>query len=454
MVEHALAFDEITAPTATQVADDNDNNPPDSDTVIYLNHASQAPLDPQVQDLGCQAIRRPPWCTTHTQQRDDLQRIRHLYAELIDANSTEIAIMPSTAFAMTFAARNIQRLLEVKNATTNFSASASTTTAGTARTSTRNKILLLQDQMCSAVYPWQEIRDELGSSFALEIVPYPQSTSSNPCTGWTEAVLQHLNNDNTITVACLPPLHWSDGALLDLKLIGQICRSKNTTLIVDATQAVGIMPCSVQDIQPDIMACSIHKWLRGPLGASLVYVSPELHKTWIPLDQHGRSRDFPGGSNWDASKDCMGPLGYPEEYYSDARKFDSGGKPNPMLLPMLRKAMELVVERVNLQTCQAQLQTIIQPLLDWALHHGFTLTPGPNAYHLIGIRPTFLTPTQMIEIVSRLQTEHQIYIAVRCGAFRIAPYLDTTPETIQRFIQVFDKICQEYKQLKVINARI
>ena len=35
---------------------------------------------------------------------------------------------------------------------------------------------------------------------------------------------------------------------------------------------------------------------------SLVYVSPLLHNTWLPLDLHGRSRDFPGGKAWDASR--------------------------------------------------------------------------------------------------------------------------------------------------------
>jgi hypothetical protein len=51
---------------------------------------------------------------------------------------------------------------------------------------------------------------------------------------------------------------------------------------------------------------------------------------------------MPGGKAWDASMDEMGPRGYPEPFYSDARKFDSGGKPNPILLPMLRASMEKI----------------------------------------------------------------------------------------------------------------
>jgi selenocysteine lyase/cysteine desulfurase len=258
---------------------------------------------------------------------------------------------------------------------------------------------------------------------------------------WTETIVKALTED--VLVACLPPLHWSDGALIDLKQIGEICRQKNILLIVDATQAVGIMPCSIKQIKPDVLACSVHKWLRGPSGASLVYVSSNWHSDWQPLDQHGRSRDLPGGSAWDASKNDMGPNGYPEKYFDDARKFDSGGKPNPILLPMLRKAMEEVVENVDLKTVQGQLQVLIEPLLEWAIANSFTLTTGKHASHLIGIRPNFLTAQQMLDICSKLQKEHNIFVAVRCGAFRISPYLDTTTGDIDKFIEILSSLIKE-----------
>jgi hypothetical protein len=35
---------------------------------------------------------------------------------------------------------------------------------------------------------------------------------------------------------------------------------------------------------------------------SLVYVSPSLHDSWLPLDLHGRSRDFPASKAWEASR--------------------------------------------------------------------------------------------------------------------------------------------------------
>ena len=497
MVEHSRSFDETTttpvignagqsgttsrnttAPTAPTTTTASRSRSKSNDDVIYLNNAGQAFLDPEVRALGQSILTQPPY-KMHPQE--DQKRIRELFATLIgidnddsdgDGGSKNIAIMPSTAFATTFVARNIQRLYHLD------------TTSGTAIPK-KTKILLLQDQFCSAVYPWQEICDESQpldngdddnnnddnnkngpKTLSLKIVPYPggirnsnkngtdHATSNSQ--GWTEAVLEHLTDD--VLATCLPPLHWSDGALLDLERIGKVCQEKKILYFVDATQAIGAMPCTVAGCgNPLVMACSVHKWLRGPPGASLVYVSPELNATWQPLDQHGRSRDMAEGKSWEAFPNKIGPQGYPKKYFQDARKFDSGGKPNPLLLPMLRLGMEQVVERVDLTTIQARFQQLMTPLLEWALspmpntsssdvnqQPWFTMTPGPHCYHLVGIRPTFLSVSQMLELNSQLEKEHNAYIAVRCGAFRIAPYLDTTPDEMVRFVDIFRKLCQSY----------
>jgi selenocysteine lyase/cysteine desulfurase len=379
-------------------------------SVVYLNNAGQAPLSKASKDAGVEAVGCLPW---EPHAADDQAVIRRHFASLLNADAQRIAIMPSTAFAITLAANNI-----IRNSTKQ-----------------QEKVLLLQDQMCSAVYPWEQ-----NGAFALSILQYPTTQG-----GWTDAVLNTLENDDDITVACLPQLHWADGALLDLNAIGNSCRARNVKLVIDATQSIGIMPFNVTTIQPTFVACSTHKWLRGPVGCSLVYISQDVQDSWQPLDQHGRSRKIAidGGSSWDASKDEMGPNGYPTELCNDARKFDSGGKPNPILLPILRASLQQVVQ-LDVQKAQQDLKLLIQPVLDWASRNGFVLTPGPHAGHLIGIRPSAsstLTPKQMIEIANKLAGDNNIYVAVRCGAFRISPYIDTTESDIQRLLEVLGRYC-------------
>lgn len=147
------------------------------------------------------------------------------------------------------------------------------------------------------MYPWQEICDRSEGRLSFSVIPYPNRDLEE---NWTDLAMEKLNTDPTIVCACLPPLHWSDGSLLDLNVVGKVCREKSIPLIVDATQALGIYPCSVKHIQPTMMCASVHKWLRSPSGQSLVYLDPSVVDTWLPLDQHGRSRDIPGVSSYTA----------------------------------------------------------------------------------------------------------------------------------------------------------
>lgn len=379
--------------------------------IVYLNNAGMARLHPDAQQAGIRAM-VDPMHYNHDTEEVMVSSIRTHFATLIGVSSDTIAIMPSTAFALTLAAHNLEAQLASRNRNNNNNNSG-------------GQILVLQDQMCSAVYPWQDVCDRSGGRLTLEIVPYPDSTT----TTWTQRVLQRLEI-GSVAVACLPPLHWSDGALLDLVRIGAVCRSRQIFLVVDATQGVGAMLLSVPQIRPSLLACSVHKWLRGPSGTALVYIDPALHESWSPLDQHGRGRDLRGDS------DTMGPHGYPGKFFNDARKFDSGGKPNSILLPMLQAALEHVValDRAELQKT---LQEMMQPFLDWVRSSGKFTLPAAHVYHLIGIHPVDMTPDQMIGFCNRLQKENGIYIAVRCGSFRISPYSDNTTSDIAALLEAF-----------------
>lgn len=414
-------------------------------SVHYFNNAAQAPLSQAVQKLGVELIRADPWRPiddNHSGPYSQAQ-IRNLFATLIDCEDDEnednpgsrIAMVPSTAFAVTLAARNI--LACRRKQQNNFAIGGG-----------GGRILLLQDQFDSAVYPWQQVCDESNGAVALEIVGHPDDEDTNDGdggdgpSGWTKAVLDTLEGsaDDEIIAACLPPLHWSNGTLLDLEAIGAVCRERNIPLIVDATQAAGIMPCTVRKIRPAMMCCSTHKWLRGPSGCCLVYISPEVQDDWIPLDCHGRGRDFEAGAaTFDVSRNEMGPRGYPEKYFGDARKFDSGGKANPLLLPMLRRAMEDVVS-IDTVEAQSQLKELMQPLLDWAVGNGYSVKTGSRAYHIIGLLPKEKTPEEMIEMAKKLASERGIILAVRCGGFRVSPYLDNTPNDVKKLIEALEDL--------------
>lgn len=135
----------------------------------------------------------------------------------------------------------------------------------------------------------------------------------------------------------------------------------------------------------------------------------------------------------------MGPRGYPESFFHDARKFDSGGKPNAVLLPMLRQALEEVNQLDLEYSQQVVLKTLVDPLLTWASSRGYGIPRSPHAYHLVGIQPPQKTPEELLQMAQCLRDEG-IIIAVRCGGFRISPYVDTSASDIQKLIEALERM--------------
>lgn len=386
-------------------------NHDDDDHRIYFNNAAMARFSDNVQQAGITAI-------TNQFEQDEsmLHSIRKDFTSIIGGDDEScIAIMPSTAYAITFAAKNL---------------------AATQILTEGGKILVLQDQFCSAIYPWQEIFSNSNGNLSFEIVQYPTEAET-----WTELIVSRLTSPtSSIVTVCLPPLHWSDGGLVDLVTVGNICRAQGIPLIIDATQAAGAMPLNVKLIQPVMLACSVHKWLRAPSGVCLVYIDPTLHDLWCPLDQNDRGRDI-GGPNWDAAKESMTPNGYPTTFLKDARKFNSGGKPNPILLPMLQASLEEVASLDKFEL-QAKLKNLANPLLQWVQSSNTFVLPFDHSYHIMGLRPLndSMPIEKLIDLCDQLQKEYGIYTAVRAGALRISPYIDNTSDDMNSLVHALTQL--------------
>jgi selenocysteine lyase/cysteine desulfurase len=203
-------------------------------------------------------------------------------------------------------------------------------------------VVVLAQQMASNVMPWQrlcELRD-------LKLVVVTEPDLDGP-SSWADRVLAAI--DGTTAVVALPAVHWCTGAKVDLVRISAVIHATRNArppahrplLVIDGTQSIGAMPFDVAVIKPDVVACSVHKWLCGPYGASLVYVAPHLHGRWVGLEHHERNRVGSDHPEYDALG-AMGPTGYPAEYMGGARRFDCGGRPNPVILPMVAEALQLV----------------------------------------------------------------------------------------------------------------
>src|ERR671917_80153 len=182
--------------------------------IAYLNCAYMGPQLRSAREVGERAVGRKsrPWEITPRDFFDEVEESRELFARLVGGEAEGVAVLPSVSYGMAVAARNVA----VREG---------------------QKILLLEYQFPSNVYPWRE----LASERKARIVTVPRPDDHD----WTAAVLEAL--DESVAVVTLPNCHWTDGSLVDLVRVGRRAREVGAALVVDAIQSLGALPFDVAE---------------------------------------------------------------------------------------------------------------------------------------------------------------------------------------------------------------
>ncbi|MBQ39709.1 MAG: hypothetical protein CME04_25265 [Gemmatimonadaceae bacterium] len=96
-------------------------------------------------------------------------------------------------------------------------------------------------------------------------------------------------------VLSLSHVTCATGQILPMKAIGELAAAKNLWYFVDGAQSAGMMPVDVRSWGCHAYATSGHKWLLGPKGTGLLYVSREAQQVIEPRFVGAYS----GGGEWD-----------------------------------------------------------------------------------------------------------------------------------------------------------
>lgn len=101
----------------------------------------------------------------------------------------------------------------------------------------------------------------------------------------------------------------NSGLVQDVTTIGEICSENNILFLIDACQSVGQLEVDVQKNKCDFLAVTGRKWLRGPRGTGILYVSDKvLEKKMYPLTIDGN------GAVWKTESKF--------EVYDSAKRFE------------------------------------------------------------------------------------------------------------------------------------
>ena len=112
-----------------------------------------------------------------------------------------------------------------------------------------------------------------------------QSLDPESSTEFETEIEYHLKSTKVRAIVISHVSHI-DGRVFPIERIAQLSQNKQTLLIVDGAQAVGHIPVSFPDNQPDAYFFPGHKWCAGPMGTGALI----LGKQFLEKEALGRGK--------------------------------------------------------------------------------------------------------------------------------------------------------------------
>ncbi len=356
------------------------------DDVTWLNCSYMSPQLRSVRAVAEEALGRKahPWTIRAEDFFSGAEELRGLFASLVDADVEGVALVPSVSYGMAVACANLQ-------------------------VRPGQRLLVLAEEFPSNLYPWRELAQRGGGS--VFTVPRPEDGD------WTRGVLEAL--DERTALVAVPHCHWTDGTWVDLVKVGARAREVGALLVVDATQSLGALPLSVEQVRPDYLVSAGYKWLMGPYSQGYLYVAAQ-HREGRPLEL-----------NWIArknSQDFARLIDYREEFQPGARRFDVGERSNFMLVPMATAALRQL-HAWGVGSIQETLRELTRRIAQGAHSLGLEVAPEPyRVGHLVGLRRR---GGYAADVPARLAARN-VYVSVRGDNLRVSPHLYNTEADVDR----------------------
>ncbi|GAB2503758.1 aminotransferase class V-fold PLP-dependent enzyme [Arenimonas alkanexedens] len=360
--------------------------------VLYLDCAAQGPRLRAVQDAAMAAMELSarPWNPPPVLPQDLREQLRQRLGRLFDDDAEGVALVPSAAYGLTTAARNLALA------------------AG-------DEVLVLEGQFPSNLLCWQQRCAEVGASL--------RGVRRESGQGWTEAVLAAIANSPRLRIATLPQVRWDDGAVLDLDRICAALQARDIARVLDLSQSLGVLPVDLARWRPDFIASVGYKWLLGARGLACLWVAPRWRMQGLAIENHWLARD--AGDQW---RFALAPT---TPYAAGARRYDAGGLDGLVPLAMALAAIDQVLDwqPAHIATALAQCTGALDDglaqagLSEWKTPH--------HAPHLTALRP----PADRLEAVFVALKQARIACTNRYGLLRIAPHLHVAPADMARVVE-------------------
>ena len=364
----------------------------------YLNCAYKAPLLKSAESASIKALirERNPMDITADTCFEEMPIVKKYFAEIINANASQIAIVPSASYGF----------ISVLNNT---------------KGKKNGNAITVKDEFPSGYFALKKWCSQ--NSNQLIVVEPDQAQLIGK--SWNENILESINEQTSLVL--MSSVHYMNGIKFDLEKIGSKCRQVGAKFIVDGTQSVGAIEMDIDKYKIDALVCAAYKWLLGPYSMALTYFS-DNYNNGVPIEEAWLNRKH---------SNLFSQLSdYEEEYRPGAGRYNVGETSNYILMPIIRESLKQITQWKphNIQQYCAKL---IKLLI--AYFKSLNVEFEEEAYfcnHLFAIK---LPKEINLERLNRNLIKNKIHLSVRGEYLRISVNVFNDEKDIEKFISVISQ---------------
>lgn len=356
---------------------------PVTESLIYLNHAAVAPLvRPAAEAMKRFSEDGMLYGSLHYEQwLDTYEAVRSAAARLVNVTPAEIALMKNTSEGIATVAMGLDWR------------------AG-------DRIVAFKEEFPANQYPWRRLEKSKGVKIDWLSVTDPLDKIDASAKG--------------ARLLAISFVQYLTGYRANVQAIGEICHRYGVIYFVDAIQGLGVFPLDARACHIDALAVDGHKWLLGPEGCAILYISRELQEQVEPVEF--------GWTNVAGYKDYGAR---DMALRNDAGRYECGTL-NTIGCFGLRASMEFLLD-VGASRMGPMIQALGDQIAEGARRKGYEVSGVRTPETGAGIVSFRKEGVESTAIVAHLK-EQKISAAARAGWVRTSPHFYITAEEIDKMV--------------------
>jgi cysteine desulfurase / selenocysteine lyase len=349
---------------------------------IYLNHAAVSPLcRPAAEAMKHLADDCLNFGSVHYDEwLDTYEALRVAAARLIGANRNEIASVKNTSEGIATVAMGLNW-------------------------KPGDRIVAFREEFPANFYPWKKL-ERKGVAVTWLSVEDP-----------VDRIEEAAKGARLLSISFV---QFLSGYRAPIREIGEICHRNQCIYLVDAIQGMGAFPIDVRACHIDALAADGHKWMMGPEGCGILYISEGLQDQVDPVEFGWTN--VAGYNDYASRNMALRP---------DAGRYECGTL-NTIGIYGLRAAIEFLLE-VGPGEIAPVVQNLGDRIAEGVQAKGYELftrrTPETGA----GIVSFRKQGVDAVALVGRLKAAG-ISVAPRAGWVRTSPHFYVPPADVERFL--------------------